>query len=86
MNEAIKKSCHAIGDWRQLRARLVARREETKMSQSCLAAFCGVSREAVSRWERGTADPTAANLFMWSATLDLRLTVDEDGAHDERRI
>ena len=39
-----------------------------------------------SRWERGTADPTAANLFMWSATLDLRLTVDEDGAHDERRI
>ena len=70
---AFKSACHAMGDWRRMRPMLVARREEIKMSQGCIADFCGVSRETVGRWERGTSDPTATNLFVWAGVLDLRL-------------
>ncbi|MGM9638756.1 MAG: helix-turn-helix domain-containing protein [Butyricicoccaceae bacterium] len=37
-------------------------RIECKMTQEFVAERLGVSRQAVSKWERGTADPSTTNL------------------------
>ena len=34
-----------------------------KMTQEFVAETIGVSRQAVSKWERGTSDPSTSNLF-----------------------
>ena len=33
------------------------------MTQECVAEAMGVSRQAVSKWENGTADPSTSNLL-----------------------
>ena len=38
-------------------------RQDRGMTQEFVAETLGVSRQAVSKWENGTADPTTANLF-----------------------
>ena len=38
-------------------------RKRAKLSQEELAAQVGVSRQAVSKWETGTADPSTSNLL-----------------------
>lgn len=38
-------------------------RQRAGMSQDVLAERMGVSRQAVSRWETGTADPSTSNLI-----------------------
>ncbi len=38
-------------------------RVERKMTQEFLAEHLGVSRQAVSKWENGTADPSTSNLL-----------------------
>lgn len=37
-----------------------------KMTQEFVAEAIGVSRQAVSKWENGTSDPSTANLFALS--------------------
>lgn len=38
-------------------------RTRCKMTQEFVAEAIGVSRQAVSKWERGAADPSTANLL-----------------------
>lgn len=52
-----KEICRTLGE--QLRAE----RTRCKMTQEFVAETLGVSRQAVSKWENGTADPSTANLF-----------------------
>ena len=40
-----------------------ALRREAGMTQRDLAEALGVSRQAVSKWETGTADPSTSNLL-----------------------
>ncbi len=42
---------------------LKAHREECKMTQEFVAEAIGVSRQAVSKWENGTSDPSTSNLL-----------------------
>ena len=42
---------------------LRAHRESCRMTQEFVAEKLGVSRQAVSKWENGAADPSTANLF-----------------------
>lgn len=48
------------------------RREERHLSQEELAEAVGVSRQAVSKWESGAAQPTGANRRALLQALDLR--------------
>lgn len=48
------------------------RREEKHLSQEELAEAVGVSRQAVSKWESGAAQPTGANWRALLQALDLR--------------
>ncbi|SHM95857.1 DNA-binding transcriptional regulator, XRE-family HTH domain [Anaerosporobacter mobilis DSM 15930] len=38
-------------------------RTRSKMTQEFVAEMIGVSRQAVSKWESGTSDPSTSNLF-----------------------
>lgn len=52
---------------REMRASLgeVLREERTrcKMTQEFVAEFLGVSRQAISKWENGNAEPSTSNLL-----------------------
>ena len=48
---------------RSLGEELKARRLQCKMTQEFVADALGVSRQAVSKWENGTVDPSASNLL-----------------------
>ncbi|MFI3166184.1 MAG: helix-turn-helix transcriptional regulator [Bacillota bacterium] len=39
-------------------------RVECKMTQEFVAEAVGVSRQAVSKWENGTSDPSTSNLIV----------------------
>ena len=43
--------------------RIKKAREECKMTQEFVAEAIGVSRQAVSKWENGTSDPSTSNLI-----------------------
>lgn len=38
-------------------------RTQCKMTQEFVAETIGVSRQAISKWENGTSDPSTSNLF-----------------------
>lgn len=42
---------------------LKAHRTQCKMTQEFVAETIGVSRQAVSKWESGSSDPSTSNLF-----------------------
>ena len=42
---------------------LKVHRPQCKMTQEFVAETIGVSRQAVSKWENGTSDPSTSNLF-----------------------
>lgn len=42
---------------------LKVHRKQCKMTQEFVAETIGVSRQAVSKWENGTSDPSTSNLF-----------------------
>ena len=50
--------------------RISALRKERKLSQSQLADFLGVSRQAVSKWEKGQSSPDTMNLIQLAEVLD----------------
>ena len=55
-----------------LREEIRRRREERHLSQEELAEAVGVSRQAVSKWESGAAQPTGANRRALLPALDLQ--------------
>ena len=48
---------------RSLGEALKAHRTDCKMTQEFVAEHLGVSRQAVSKWENGTSDPSTSNLL-----------------------
>ena len=46
-------------------------REECKMTQEFVAESVGVSRQAVSKWENGTSDPSTSNLIALAELFNL---------------
>ena len=42
--------------------KIAALRREHKLSQEALGEKLGLSRQAVSKWENGTSDPSTSNL------------------------
>lgn len=51
---------------------LKAHRTECKMTQEFVAEHLGVSRQAVSKWENGTSDPSTSNLLALSKLYGIR--------------
>ena len=60
-SEPIRKENAAVR--RSLGETLKAHRTECKMTQEFVAEHLGVSRQAVSKWENGTSDPSTSNLL-----------------------
>ena len=62
-------------------------RERLGMSQETLAEQVGVSRQAVSKWEMGTASPSLENVQLLSQVLGVDLTTgaEADTSKGERR-
>ena len=62
--------------------RLVALRKENNLSQEALAEKLGISRQAVSKWERAEASPDTDNLIalakLYHVSLDELLKIHED--------
>ena len=56
-NSDIEKSQKSLGEI------LKQHREACKMTQEFVAEAVGVSRQAVSKWENGTSDPSTSNLI-----------------------
>lgn len=50
----------------KLPEKLVTLRKQRGLSQESMAEQLGVSRQAISRWEQGSAQPDAGNLFQLS--------------------
>ena len=61
--------------------RLVKLRKEKKLSQEALANELGISRQAVSKWERAEASPDTDNLILlaelYGISLDDLLKTDQ---------
>ncbi len=57
----VRKEAAAVR--RTLGESLKAHRMERNMTQEFVAEHLGVSRQAVSKWENGTSDPSTANLL-----------------------
>ena len=57
----VRKETHAVRQ--SLSEALKAHRVRCKMTQEFVAEHLGVSRQAVSKWENGTSDPSTANLL-----------------------
>ena len=62
--------------------RLVKLRKRSHLSQEALAEKLGISRQAVSKWERAEASPDTDNLIMlarlYKMSLDELLRTDEE--------
>lgn len=50
------------------------RREELKLSQEYVAERLGVSRQAISKWEKGQSEPTANNLIQLANIFEISLS------------
>ena len=61
-NAAVRKSLGQV---------LRDRRLACKMTQEFVAEHLGVSRQAVSKWESGTSDPSTANLLALAKLYDV---------------
>ena len=72
----------------EIAQRLAEMRRNKGYSQEELAENLGLSRQAVSKWERAESSPDTGNLIalakLYGITLDELLRVDEDIADDVR--
>ena len=57
-----------------LSQRLKALRTERGFTQELVAAALGVSRQAVSKWENGTSEPSTSNLFALAKLYGISVT------------
>ena len=60
-SEPVRKETAVVR--RSLGEALKAHRTDCKMTQEFVAEHLGVSRQAVSKWENGTSDPSTSNLL-----------------------
>ena len=60
-SEPVRKETAAVR--RSLGEALKVHRTECKMTQEFVAEHLGVSRQAVSKWENGSSDPSTSNLL-----------------------
>lgn len=60
-----------IKDAKTLGEVLKEERTRCKMTQEFVAESLGVSRQAVSKWEKGTSDPSTANLLALAKLYDV---------------
>lgn len=51
-----------------------SRREELKLSQEYVAQHLRISRQAVSKWETGRAEPTTRNLIQLAEIFKISLS------------
>ena len=58
-------------------------REAKNYSQEELANILGVSRQAISKWENGIAEPHGINREMLNQTLELDIALDDDDIKQE---
>ncbi len=75
---------------RSLAETLKEHRTRCKMTQEFVAEAVGVSRQAVSKWENGTSDPSTANLLQLAklygvAPEELLNAVSDDAEPEEDR-
>lgn len=67
--------------------RLVALRKENRLSQEALAEKLGISRQAVSKWERAEASPDTDNLIalarLYHVSLDELLKIQDEEEGDD---
>ena len=73
----------------KLSEKIVRLRKSRGMSQEALAEALGVSRQAVSRWEVGSALPDASNLLQLSRLFGVSadyLLNDEYGEEQENTV
>ena len=68
-SEPVRKENKAVR--RSLGEALKAHRTECKMTQEFVAEHLGVSRQAVSKWENGTSDPSTSNLLALARLYDI---------------
>ena len=70
----------------EIAQRLSARRKQSGLSQEALAEKLGVSRQAVSKWERSESSPDTDNLIalaqLYGVSLDELLYVDDEMRDD----
>lgn len=67
----------------ELGKRIRALRQEKGLSQEALAERLGISRQAVVKWEHGTANPSTANLIALSQILEVPLAELVSGKAEE---
>lgn len=73
----------------EIASRLVALRKENNLSQEALAEKLGISRQAVSKWERAEASPDTDNLIalakLYHVSLDelLKIHGEEEGCEGD---
>ncbi len=71
----------------EIASRLVALRKENNLSQEALAEKLGISRQAVSKWERAEASPDTDNLIalakLYHVSLDELLKIHEEEENEE---
>lgn len=71
----------------EIASRLAALRKENNLSQEGLAEKLGISRQAVSKWERAEASPDTDNLIalakLYHVSLDELLKIHEEDAENE---
>lgn len=65
-------SKEAVAERKSLSEVLKQHRMRCKMTQEFVAESIGVSRQAVSKWENGTSDPSTANLFSLAKLYGVR--------------
>ena len=70
-----RKEYEALGPEFQLIESIIRRRMELKLSQEELAAKIGTGQAAISRLERGEANPTLASLADVAKALDADLHI-----------
>ena len=70
----------------EIATRLVGLRKANKLSQEALAEKLGISRQAVSKWERAEASPDTDNLIalakLYHVSLDELLKINEEEERD----
>ena len=69
--ERARKDAQPVAVRRSLGEALRAERERCRMTQEFVAQHVGVSRQAVSKWEQGTSEPSTTNLIKLAKLYDV---------------